>query len=537
MTFKKLNARGFSHDIVMVLFVMIFAIVGVGYLVASHAATSTTPYTSTNQFSSFVYVPPAKITCRRVSTVPNLTHSNTQNLTLQFNTNNSCYQSSTTAMYELTLPANTVANSLTMNVSYINNGYNTDFVAAGTPSNMVWKVNTHSTQTNQSVTITLSNSPTVIYFGLSGSGASGGFKGSYPAIRNFIVNSYTLNGTTTVTTANPTPPPSSPPVSTGGSCSTTTPATPSTDSGLLFNGTQISEYNLDQSVHLVLAPDPVSGTCDSVFEMAVNNGDTNANYGSVEPTDNPRSQLLGPATLTAGENYWWSTKFLLPSSAILPSDPFPTSFPASGWMSLMEGAYGPPFNGSPPVSFGVGEVNGVEQIGWQRNGNVSANGANNKYDEPYTTPAAPYIGQWTYVLFNEQLGTCPQTQAELSANTCPSDPGYIKMWLSTDPTTLGTSATQLTFFNSGIYNFNSIAPTQQVNMSTLDNSNDCALSYNATFCTTGTGYNNNFDVIQQYRESNMGGEFNDTVTTYEGPLIMGQTEASVLNAITSDAGD
>jgi len=37
MKLKKLDIRGFSHDIVLVLFVVIFAIAGVGYLVASHA--------------------------------------------------------------------------------------------------------------------------------------------------------------------------------------------------------------------------------------------------------------------------------------------------------------------------------------------------------------------------------------------------------------------------------------------------------------------------------------------------------------------
>jgi hypothetical protein len=34
---KKLNSRGFSHDIAMMLVVVVFAIGGVGYLVASHA--------------------------------------------------------------------------------------------------------------------------------------------------------------------------------------------------------------------------------------------------------------------------------------------------------------------------------------------------------------------------------------------------------------------------------------------------------------------------------------------------------------------
>lgn len=37
MKIKKLNARGFSHDVVLVAFVAIFSIAGVTYLVASHA--------------------------------------------------------------------------------------------------------------------------------------------------------------------------------------------------------------------------------------------------------------------------------------------------------------------------------------------------------------------------------------------------------------------------------------------------------------------------------------------------------------------
>lgn len=39
MKIKKLDARGFSHDVILVGFVVIFAIAGVGYIVASHAAS------------------------------------------------------------------------------------------------------------------------------------------------------------------------------------------------------------------------------------------------------------------------------------------------------------------------------------------------------------------------------------------------------------------------------------------------------------------------------------------------------------------
>ncbi len=56
MKLKKLDMRGFSHDVVLVLFIAIFAIGGVAYLVASHAASCTPtptqpgnaqPYTAT----------------------------------------------------------------------------------------------------------------------------------------------------------------------------------------------------------------------------------------------------------------------------------------------------------------------------------------------------------------------------------------------------------------------------------------------------------------------------------------------------------
>jgi hypothetical protein len=45
---KKLNARGFSHEFLLVAFVVIFAVIGVGYLVASRADTSTAPELNSN---------------------------------------------------------------------------------------------------------------------------------------------------------------------------------------------------------------------------------------------------------------------------------------------------------------------------------------------------------------------------------------------------------------------------------------------------------------------------------------------------------
>jgi streptogramin lyase len=48
---KKLNARGFSHDVLLIAVVLVFAIAGVGYLVASHADAPSTQTTSTTASS------------------------------------------------------------------------------------------------------------------------------------------------------------------------------------------------------------------------------------------------------------------------------------------------------------------------------------------------------------------------------------------------------------------------------------------------------------------------------------------------------
>jgi hypothetical protein len=195
MKFMKLNNRGFSHDLLVMLFVVIFAIVGVGYLVVSHA--DTVAYTSTNEFSKFQYA-------LGTGTTAALTHSNTSNLLLQFNKGVTGYHASDTAMYRFNLPAATTASSLTMNVSYVDAGYDTVFVATGSPSNRVWSVSRASAQSNQTVTLSLANKPTVIYFGISARGSSGGFSGTFPANRNFTVNSYTLKGVTTTASTTPT---------------------------------------------------------------------------------------------------------------------------------------------------------------------------------------------------------------------------------------------------------------------------------------------------------------------------------------------
>jgi hypothetical protein len=49
---KKLNTRGFSHHIILVAFVLVFAVAGVAYLVASHASSKKCIYNTFNVGSS-----------------------------------------------------------------------------------------------------------------------------------------------------------------------------------------------------------------------------------------------------------------------------------------------------------------------------------------------------------------------------------------------------------------------------------------------------------------------------------------------------
>src|SRR5665213_3464623 len=68
MKLRKLNMRGFSHDIVIVLFVVVFAIAGVGYLVASHADNcNPVSGVTSGPVSTVVSSPVSTPTCQPVS--------------------------------------------------------------------------------------------------------------------------------------------------------------------------------------------------------------------------------------------------------------------------------------------------------------------------------------------------------------------------------------------------------------------------------------------------------------------------------------
>lgn len=232
----------------------------------------------------------------------------------------------------------------------------------------------------------------------------------------------------------------------------------STGSELLFNGSHISDFPLMQAAPgaITEVADP-AGSSETVLKMKVSDQDVYP----VTPTQNPRAQLLSPSLFQPGTEYWWHSKFFLPAD-------FPSSVP--GWLTLLEGPYGPPYAGPPPWHI---EVSG-STLQWQRNSTYN-------WDVPWHMPLVR--NQWVDVLVHGRFGT----------------DGWIEMWIN---------GQRVTFFEPGAYNPNNVASTQRLNMKTMDSSNDGG---------------SNFAVIQSYRKAGMF----ESVTVYHRPMKIGTTRASV----------
>jgi hypothetical protein len=227
--------------------------------------------------------------------------------------------------------------------------------------------------------------------------------------------------------------------------------------GLLFKGTKITDFHNQSAPGAVSEVADPAGSGESALKMTVANSDVYP----VTPTSDPRAQLDSPTIFNPGAEFWWSSKFYLPSN-------FPSSVP--GWLTVMEGPYGPPFDGAPPWHI---EVNG-EHIQWGRNDTYH-------WDVPWQMPLVR--GSWVHVLLHERFA---------------SD-GWVEMWINGQP---------ITFFGSGTYNPNHVAPTQRLAMQTMDHSNN-----------GGT----NFAVIQSYRKAGMF----SSVSLFQGPMALGTTRTSV----------
>jgi hypothetical protein len=225
----------------------------------------------------------------------------------------------------------------------------------------------------------------------------------------------------------------------------------------LFSGTRISSFAMNQSAPGAISEvaNPTGGKA-TALQMTVANSDVYP----ITPTDNPRAQLLSPNLFNPGDEFWWHSKFFLPAN--FPSVP--------GWMAVMEGPYGAPFDGSPPFSI---ELHG-ETMGWQRNSTYG-------YDIPWETSIVR--NKWVEVLVHCRFGTS----------------GFVELWINGE---------QITFFSDSPYNPNNEAPTARLDMATEDASNDGGA---------------NFAAIQSYREAGM---FR-SVSLLQGPMLIGTTRASV----------
>jgi hypothetical protein len=225
-----------------------------------------------------------------------------------------------------------------------------------------------------------------------------------------------------------------------------------------FVGASIGDFFLNQSAPgaVTEVPDP-AGSGEKVLKMTVGNHDV----FPLTPTSNPRAQLVTPPMIRPGSTFWWRSKFFLPHD-------FPDSVP--GWLVLLEGPYGEPFDGTPPWHI---EVN-HNKIHWSRNDRYD-------WDVPWQMPLVK--GRWIHVLMHCQF----------------SSHGYVDMWID---------GHRVTFFPGHTYNPNHVHRTRRLRMATRDASND---------------EGSNFAVLMNYREA---GLFR-SVTVYQGKTALGPTLESV----------
>jgi hypothetical protein len=153
-----------------------------------------------------------------------------------------------------------------------------------------------------------------------------------------------------------------------------TPSSPGSTLGpLLFNGTTLSSWWLNQSAaptRIQLVPDP-DGAGDTVQQFTTLNTDV----APLTPTLNPRSQLTGPlGVLKQGNAYWESFEVYVPTSLTLPK---------TGWIALGAPVWGAPWNGSPPAGISINSG----AFRFQMNGDGP-----NPWQIAWTTPVVK--GQW-----------------------------------------------------------------------------------------------------------------------------------------------
>lgn len=128
----------------------------------------------------------------------------------------------------------------------------------------------------------------------------------------------------------------------GVSAASTDTVSGSTSGTVLFDGSAITSWWLNQSAsptRVQLVPDP-SGTAGTAQQFTTYNTDV----APLTPTTNPRSQLVTPLMFKPGQTYWESFEVYIPTNY---------TFTKSGWVSLESAVYGYPYNGTPPATLSL----------------------------------------------------------------------------------------------------------------------------------------------------------------------------------------
>jgi hypothetical protein len=230
---------------------------------------------------------------------------------------------------------------------------------------------------------------------------------------------------------------------------------------LLFSGTRIAAFAENQSAPGAVreVPDPKGGAA-RVLALTVRNRDV----APLTPTDNPRAQLLSPATIEPGDDFWLSTAFLVPRS-------FPR---VSSWLTLTS-VYGPPATGSGPWDLAIDAVpGGRDMLMLRRGGEYSE-------DIPWAVPVPR--GRWVRATIHERFAR----------------DGFIELWID---------GRRVTFFARSPYNPLGVEPTTRLRMATQGDTN---------------GGGPNAAKIMQYRKR---GQFAIGTIFFAG-LLIGTSRASV----------
>ena len=147
------------------------------------------------------------------------------------------------------------------------------------------------------------------------------------------------------------------------------------------------------------APVPRQGTYAARFDVL------DTDVSPCTPTDNPRAQVSSPKTLLdPGQPYWEAWSLYVPTS--LPAIACGAS--CSNPFFVFQEDYGAPYNGSPPIGWGIEQAGGAGVLSIRR-------GAQYGYDQVWSAPLVR--NEWVDFVVHKQM-----------ANTTTGG-GFVEAWV------------------------------------------------------------------------------------------------------------